>query len=524
MSVGLVKEKLKLDRMVASENFQGLVENDIVVPDSKPDIHNILSAQGNVNITDKEIMQGKIVVDGTVDYKVLYASNDPDRLLHSMKATASFTQSIEMDDIDGLMLPEVNCNIENMDFSIMNERKVSVQTVLNLNGKVFKTEEIDVVKEVEGLEDIQALKDTIEYDNVVSNNTSQTVLRENFELEEEEAEMVEILEANGTAVVNEKKITDNKVILGGNVNVNLLYATDEPRNPVHEIKQEIPFTHFIEVPKAQENMDCKVDVKVDEIFTDIKKNINEENKAYDVEVVLKTGAKVSNKAKREVLLDAYSPSRKLNIQTDNLKFMKNIGSNSSHAVIKETIDTPPEYPNIFKVLTVKARPVITDYKLIDNKNIIEGFVDTNVLYMADNEEMQVYSFNQEVPFRHYVEIEGMSEDMEADIKLDIENVDYATINSKQVETKVNLNASSEIKKEHEMEVLVNIEDLGEIGDDDNRASITIYFVQEGDDLWNIAKRYNTTVKEILETNEILAPEEIKMGDKIIIQKNYEYKL
>lgn len=524
MSVGLVKEMLKLDRMIGSENVQNLVESDIVVPDSKPDIYNILSAQGRVNITDKEIMQGKIVVDGTVDYKVLYASNDPDKILHSMKASSNFTQNIEIDDIDGIMVPEVNCSIENMDFSIMNERKISVQTVLNINGKVFKTDEIDIVKEVEGLEDVQALKNTIKYDNVISNSSSQTVLRENFELGEEEAEINEILEANGSVVVNEKRITDNKVIIGGNVNVNLLYATEEPRNPIHELKHEIPFTHFIEVPKAQENMDCIVDVKVDEIFTDIKKNLNEENKGYNVEVVLKAGAKVSNKTEKEVILDAYSPSRKLNIQTQNLKFMKNIGNNSSHAVIKETIDTPSEYPNIFKVLTVKARPVVTDYKLIDNKNIIEGFVDTNVLYMADNEEMQVYSFNQEVPFRHYVEVEGLNEDMEADIKLDIENVDYATINSKQIETKVSLNASSEIRKEYEIEALINIEDLGEIDDDDNRASITIYFVQEGDNLWNIAKRYNTTVKEILETNEILDSEEIKMGDKIIIQKNYEYKL
>ncbi|MCT4566185.1 MAG: DUF3794 domain-containing protein [Maledivibacter sp.] len=523
MSVGLIKEMLKLDRMVGSENVQALVESDIVVPDSKPDIHNILSAEGNVNISDREIMQGKIVVQGTVSYKILYTSDDQDKLLYSMKASNGFTQNIEMDNIDGMMEPEVNYNIEHMDFGIMNERKISAQTVLNLTGKVFKTEEVDIVKEVEGVEDIQALKDTVTYDNSIGNNSSQTVLRENFELGEDDAEITEVLQVNGNAVINEKKVTDNKVIIGGNVNVNMLYATDEPRNPVHELKHEIPFTHFVEVPKAENDMDCRVDVNIDEVYTDVKKNINEENKVYDVEVVLKANVKVYKKVEKEVLLDAYSPTRKLNIQTNDFKFMKNIGSNSSHAVIKETIDTPNDYPSIFKVFTVKARPVVTDYRMIENKNIIEGFIDTNVLYMADTEEMQVQSFNQEVPFRHYVEVEGMNEDMEADVKLDIQDVDFTAINSKQIEAKFSLNAHSEVNKEYEMNVLINIEDLGEVDDDDNKASITIYFVQEGDNLWDIAKRYNTTVNEILQTNEITDSEEVKAGNKIIIQKNYEYK-
>ena len=145
MSVGLVKENLKLDRMVGSENVHANVESGIVVPDSKPDIHNILSTEGNVDITDKEILQGKVVVDGTVNYKVLYTSNDPDKLLHSMNASANFTQNIEMENIEGSMVPEVNCNIEHLDLSIMNERKINAQTILNINGKVFKTEEIEVV-------------------------------------------------------------------------------------------------------------------------------------------------------------------------------------------------------------------------------------------------------------------------------------------------------------------------------------------------------------------------------------------
>ena len=44
-----------------------------------------------------------------------------------------------------------------------------------------------------------------------------------------------------------------------------------------------------------------------------------------------------------------------------------------------------------------------------------------------------------------------------------------------------------------------------------------YIVQEGDELWDLAKRYSTTVEGIKEVNE-LESDEIKAGKKILIFK------
>ena len=43
-----------------------------------------------------------------------------------------------------------------------------------------------------------------------------------------------------------------------------------------------------------------------------------------------------------------------------------------------------------------------------------------------------------------------------------------------------------------------------------------YIVQEGDELWDLAKRYSTTVEGIKEVNE-LESDEIKAGKKILIR-------
>ena len=51
----------------------------------------------------------------------------------------------------------------------------------------------------------------------------------------------------------------------------------------------------------------------------------------------------------------------------------------------------------------------------------------------------------------------------------------------------------------------------------NIDSMNIYIVKPGDTLWNIAKKYKTSVEKILKTNEdILNPDNINVGQKIFV--------
>ena len=52
---------------------------------------------------------------------------------------------------------------------------------------------------------------------------------------------------------------------------------------------------------------------------------------------------------------------------------------------------------------------------------------------------------------------------------------------------------------------------------EKRPGIIGYIVRDGDILWDLAKRYNTTVEGIKEVNE-LESDEIKSGDRILIFK------
>ena len=50
------------------------------------------------------------------------------------------------------------------------------------------------------------------------------------------------------------------------------------------------------------------------------------------------------------------------------------------------------------------------------------------------------------------------------------------------------------------------------------AGAVIYMVQKGDSLWKIAKKYRTTVNDILAVNDIENPDLIYPGQKLLIIK------
>ena len=64
---------------------QAVVEGDVVVPDSKPDVDKIISMNGWVVITDKEAVEDKVIVDGVVNVKSLYISTRENRPCITLK-------------------------------------------------------------------------------------------------------------------------------------------------------------------------------------------------------------------------------------------------------------------------------------------------------------------------------------------------------------------------------------------------------------------------------------------------------
>lgn len=151
MALELIRDLIKIDQVIGEEMTQAVVEGDVVVPDSKPDVDKIISMNGWVVITDKEAVEDKVIVDGVVNVKSLYISYEGEQALHHLEGSFGFTQQIDLPGASGRMDAEVKADIEHLDFGMINSRKLNVKCVLNLTGKVSEKSEVDVIRDIKGI-------------------------------------------------------------------------------------------------------------------------------------------------------------------------------------------------------------------------------------------------------------------------------------------------------------------------------------------------------------------------------------
>lgn len=440
-----------------------------------------------------------------------------------MDSATEFKQTIEIPGLTSAMESDVAVDIEHIDYVINNDRKIGVKAVINILGKGIEEKDIEFTKSVDGIGDVELLKETIKYTTVIGSNSSDTLIKDAFELEEDLDPIKEILNWNGKAVTREVKVTEGKVIAGGTLFIDLLYIADDGEDTLNVLKKEIPFTHFIEIPKAAQDMQCAVSMTVEELGTELKENVQGQKKILEFEGIVKLRAKVKDVLEKEVLVDAYSPTRLLKIEKTKLSYNEAIGVNKAQMQFKDTLQVPKTNPPIVKVLSVQTKPVLTDYNLLGNKVNVEGLLETVVLYTAEDNFQPIYSFAQELPFKYAIDMENVENDARAEVSLIVQDTDTSLINGQQVELKVNVLITCDCYSSKAIDVVSLVEELEELQNLSQKPSLTIYFYQKGDSLWKVAKKYNTTVKQLMETNNIDSPESVQPGDHLIIEKVYSFK-
>jgi hypothetical protein len=151
--------------------------------------------------------------------------------------------------------------------------------------------------------------------------------------------------------------------------------------------------------------------------------------------------------------------------------------------------------------------------------MVEGVVNNNILYLSNDEENPVCCNNQEVPFKHSVDIKGIKQDMACEAGLDVEHCNYSMVSGNEVEIRLVMSLNVKVVSESVIPLVVRVNETP-IDSKllENQPSITIYFTKPGDSLWNIAKRYYTTVDDLRNTNNINDRDGINPGQQVIIPR------
>lgn len=517
MTLELVKDVLNFEQAAAEGQGQTMVDREIIVPDIKPDIDRVLSVEGKVNITGKNIEQDRLAVEGMVNFTVLYAAEGEPQPVYSMNQGTNFSHFIDVPGAAPGMKPEIKCDIEHIEVNKLNGRKLNLRCVLGMEARITDSVPVDAVKEVEGIYDIQLLRDTVCIDENVGEQSAQAIVKGSVEIPQDLPPAADIVKCSAYVHKKEETVDDGKVMIAGSVLVPVLYSSSGDEPDVFRLTDDIVFAHSMDMPGVTPDMACRAEYTIDDIYTELKADDEGNNRHIDVEIAVGIKVKVSHRSEAPVVIDAYAPSVRLEPEIRNVTTNVLFGENGSQVIIKEPLSIPEGTPEIEKVYELACKPSVTECRIEDDRVLIEGIAGCDVIYLSSGETRAAYSFSEEIPFKTAVPMTGCRPHMKPEVFLDIDSFNCAVLTKKEVEVKIALDCFVKVFEQMNKNFIIKLDQVeGEVPG--HKASITIYVVQPQDTLWMIAKRYYTTVEDIVKINDIEEPEKIVPGMKLIIPK------
>ncbi|MCL2576626.1 MAG: DUF3794 domain-containing protein [Defluviitaleaceae bacterium] len=515
----LVREQVFLDQSVGSETVQIMLEGDIIVPDVKPDMALLLQTEEQVLIDRTEASAERVNYIGRLNLSVLYVSKGADKSVHSISLNRGLDDFINLDGVTKDMWVRAKAAIANIDYRVVNDRKVNYRAVVNVSISAERCDAHELVVHINDVPENQLLKTSLNLNRTIENRLDRFVVKEQITLPSAKPNIREILQVTAGITNQETRISNGRVNLSGEIALTTLYRGDSDESLIEFIESEIPFNGPIDISGARDDMLADVALQILDHHIIVRPDDDGEDRILEIEISVGVEMKVYSTETFPILEDAYIINTQLTLAKTAVRYPRLVCLNRNQTPVKEVVTLGSSVPDMLQVFRVKGHAHIDDLKIIDDKIIVEGAINTDILYVAESDSTPLASYRTVIPYRQVIEAKGANSSMGVDVDISIDHVTFNMLSPRETETRFLLTFNTRVVEQEETRIIRDIE-FAEIDPATlaSQASMTVYIVQPNDNLWKIAKRYNTPLDELLTVNEIEHPGKINAGQKLLILK------
>ena len=477
------------------------VEFDYVLPDYYPDIFRIIKCSLTPGIVSYNFAGDQLVCDGGVYIRVLYTGEENNKInciehRYTYSKTIDLSAAPEMPAV--VFLPKTDyCNCR-----AISGRRLDVRGAVSIRTKITNCVKKEIITDVcgGGIEK-RTEKSSYCVDRLYASR--RFVSREDIETGTGKGGISCILSNSCTVSPAEVKIVAEKAVVKAEVTLKAIYLvqTDDGENMTESMEASIPLSQIIDVagltPEHTANavmriLDCDIEAKNDE---------NGENRIIACDLTVDCCVYACADGEISPVTDLYSTEYETDFRQTEIKAEHSPQKICEQTAVKLEIDCGGEGVEEIK----DARCEVTGFSCAvdedDNEKLkISGqcavqliCANGNMLYFIDRSE----SFSAEVGI---IPVCGGSS---AEIDVSVSSVSYSISSDNAVDMRIQLLVCGTVYSVGSVKTVDDIsvhEDMKKcVGGD---YSLKLYYADAHEDIWSIAKHYNTSVELIEAENEL----------------------
>lgn len=503
MEINTTKETLNVNKVICEKREIINIQGDMIVPDSKPDILNTIATSGNACIYKKEVMEGKIRLDGNILTYIMYLADGSTDNIRGLNTGLDFSETINIPELEMGMNVDVATTVKFIECKVLNGRKIGIKVTLEASMKVYSKESAQIVTGIED-KNIQVLSQKMNVNSLLGDGVTKAFVKENVAIPNED-HLVEVLNMQICLVDKDIKISYNKVLAKSEVEIKMAYLTEDGR--ICTTQARFPLVGFIDMPNIKEENICETSYMIKNVI--VKPNSIEEHSVY-IELEVEISCMAYEEREIKIIQDMYCPGQKMDFDKTMVNTITDKQYKRNICNIREKVNVP-ELEN-GTIVDVGINPIINKESQLNGKIIFEGDLELNFIF-TDNSAVGVNSKKVTVPFEQTVD--GIPENCKTDTNIEVNSQEFLN-QAGVVSVNLDLNFETNSYRTSAIPVINDISAQEEDGMEDY--SVIIYVVKAGDTLWKIAKRFGSTVDDIVRVNGIEKPDKLNIGEKIYIPK------
>jgi len=520
----LIKKNIHMDQIRCSANTQITLEDDRNVPDNKSDVESIIFNQGSIQIDEVRSGEDRAQISGKLNFKILYNSDEEGRRIDVLEGEIPFQEQIYLENLHNSNALTVDATLEDLSTSLINSRKLSVQSVVSLrvcvDELVDEETSVDIINDDMGTAKIpmEYRKKPMEISELSIQKKDVFCIKEEIQLPSELPNIFEILWQDIDVQITEIKAVDEKLLLTGEIKVFFLYEGEGEEHPIRWYETTIPVNGEIDCHGCKDGFIPEVTTRITHIDVEVRPDFDGEERIIGIELPLELQIKLYEQEHIDIVSDVYGIQNDITAVTKEGHYKNLLIRNNGKFTLNDRMKIDAETGRILQICHSEGSVQVDDMVLKENGIEVQGDVLVKTLYVTNDNESPFASTEGTIPFTYHIDVPDMKEYCEKNVHMQVTDINSTMMDSETIDVKMNIMASAIVFQPLKENIITEIQ-VNELDPDYRKdlPSIVVYVVKEGDTLWQIGKRYYVSVNQIKEMNG-LTSDTIRKGDKLLLVK------
>jgi hypothetical protein len=512
----IIRKNIHMNRIRTEAVSQFTLEDDMNIPENRPDVNMLSLEKGSIIIEEVKPGTDVVMVKGVLDFNILYHTNEEGGSLTALEGNIHFDEKINMQGVTPSDNVEVEGDTEDLTVELINSRKLSIRVIVTLAAKVEELYDEEAPIAVTGPEAVEYRKIPMSLTEIAICKNDIFRIKEEAVLPAAYPNIFSILWTNVMLRDVEFKIMEEKLAVQGDMHLYVLYEGEGDEHPVRSFETMLPFSGVLECHGCREGMIPDISYKIGQQDIEVRPDFDGEERTIGIEIVLDMAIRVYEEEETEIISDIYGVTKNVDAVTKEASLRTFMSKVTGKTKVTEHIKIPAGKSGILQLLYSEGKMSVDKVEPVENGVQLQGGLEVKVMYIT-GDDAEPYNIIKEVlPYQYTMDTAASGGITPDKISGEVEQLQVSMLDGEEVDVKAVLLFHTTLFQTRQADMIKDIK-ISE-PDAESRAGLPgmiIYIVKDGDNLWNIGKKYYVSVDKLKKVNN-LESDEVEKGMKLLV--------